>query len=228
MEVHTGFRVEEHRPEHYDAHFHQLFSDAFLLAHRDFMEYVLDGYAKSDAGERLALLMDFRKKMIPREALEVAELGRFNIPPGSALSTRAQLYHGLMILVQQRPAKVFYLMAPRPQDLNRPANTFPRTEIVFAQPGFEWLRRAVEEVIAEENAGLAEHQEPKRDLLRESYEEISFEVVKTYPHCFGTPNGCHVMRTSRERLMDKLIGYQLENQRYLTPDQLATLRVFAK
>lgn len=228
LEEHTGFRVDEHRPENYEAKYSQLFSDAFLLAHRDLMEYVLAGYSQPDIAERLALLMDFRKHMLPPAALEVAELGRFNIPPGSAPSSRVQLFYGVTVMLQQRPAKTLYLLAPRPHDPHRPANTFPQTEIMFVQPGYEWLREAVERVIAEENAGLAEYKEPEHDPLRGMYEALGFEVVKTYAHCFGTPNGCHVMRVSREKFLGALVKYQLENRQYLTKQQLQLLQIIAK
>lgn len=218
LEDHTKLLVPEHQPGRYGPEFAKLFTDRFFFDHMLGMEFVIEGFQKRDVTTRLQQLLDFRARHFPPEALEIGELGRFNIPEGSPPATKAQLYYGLVVLLHQRPIKKLYLMAPRPSDPNRPPSSVPQMDVLFSLPGFEWLRKAAEEAAAELDA-TTPYQSTVALPLRHMYEGLGFTVHHTLEHVMGLPNGCDLMGGPRDRVMLRLIDYGLRHREFLTDAQ---------
>lgn len=232
LETHTGFRIPEHSPLNYGPQYKDLFSDEFLLRHLIYMQQVLDAYGTRDVRKPLDFLWDLRDRTFPPGSLEVAEIQRFNIPPGASPASKAQLFYGLTVLLRQRPIRTAYIMAPRPDDPAL-ADEKPEYEILFSQPGWEFLRRAAEEVIKKREMERRLNRPPqvveapatpKRDLLKEQYESLGFELIHVVPYTFGLPRGCNIMRAPVERLLSNLLAYQFAHTSHLTSEQLRYLQ----
>lgn len=218
LEAHTDKLVPEHDPKTYDPQYAELFSDPFLLRHQMFMTIVIEGFRKRDVKKRMEYLLDFRERNIPKEALEVAELQRFNIPPGLPPATKTQLFYATVVLLRQRPIKTVYLLAPKPFDPNKPHD--PRFQLFSVPPGWGWIKEAAKK--ANENLYPEvpyEPEEAQNDPLREMYEKLGFEVLETLPYAFGLPNGGHIMRAPARRVIDRLVKFQWKHKQYLSESQ---------
>ncbi len=225
LEAHTERAIPEHDSKKYSAQYPGLFSDGFFFKHKIYMATVIEGYGKRDVASLLKMLLDFRRRNLPSEALEVAELGRFNNPAGSAPTARTQLYYGTSLLLSLRPIRSVYLLSPLPPDPNRPPEASPAWEVVFAAPGMEWLTQAAKQTSEERNPTIPYTPNVGRDLLRVGYEELGFKVLEMLPHVFGLPNGAYIMRASRDEFVGNMVRRQLEHPSHLTPDQLEIVKV---
>lgn len=218
-ELQADYRFPEHEG---------IFTDEFLMRHRLHMEMVLDQFEGKNVGKEMAALSALRTQHVPQAAREMAELGRFNIPPGSDSSAKAQLFYGLAVLLTARPIKTVVALSPRPAPPEGQPAAKPTWEIGFVQPGWGWLadiaRQVGDEMDRERGINQEVPPEPIRDPLRDSYEALGLEVVKTVPYSMGLPNGCHVMRSPTSRFLRKIIAYQLEHRDFLRPDQVATIK----
>lgn len=214
--------IPEHQAATYDPQFAGLFGDPFLLRHRIYMANVIDNFKTSDIQALLAHLHEFRERFIPQGALEVAELGRFNIPEGAPASVRAQLYYGLSLLLSSRKINTLYLLSPKPRDPSG-HRIGPDFEVFSVAPGWNWLAEIAEEVAAEQWRASGRNQPtpgpPPADPLRRIYRGLGFDLVSSPDYVFGLPSGANIMRSPIERVLCRIGAYQLARPTHLLAEQ---------
>ncbi|MCB0405298.1 MAG: hypothetical protein KDD51_10975 [Bdellovibrionales bacterium] len=231
LESLTNCLIPEHQAERYNLEqnpdYAGLFSDPFLLRHQLYMVNVIEAFKTKEVTKHLQALYEFRNKRIPPGALEVAELGRFNIPEEAPRSIKAHLFYGLSVLLRTRPINQLYLLSPKPLDPRGPG-PHPEYEIFHVAPGYAWLRKAVEEVLREreaEHGPLPERPgSPPLDPLKRLYENLGFDTLGSPPYVFGLPNGAHVMHSPTNRFLSNIAEYQLTRSDYLSGEQAAVIR----
>lgn len=220
LENHTGYRLPEHLPSSYDPKYANLFSRQSMMRHLLEMGDVIDAFNTDTAGKKLGDLLEWRTQNFPPGSLEVAEIGRFNIPPGSGKAARAHLYYAASFLLMQRPIKSVCVLAPLPPDPNRPQNASPEYEVMFVTPGFEYLADLAR-AVSEEMHPTVPYESPLQHAgLRALYEkDFGFEVRATIPHVRGLPNGAHIMVNSRKDFVGRMVAYQKQHWDYFTAEQ---------
>jgi len=219
-EKQSGHRLVEHAG----------FSGMYLDIHLGLMIDVLEAYGTPNVSAAVEKLMRFRNQFVDQPAREIAELGRFNIPPGSDPGAKTQIFYGLTVLLTDRPSKTVVAHSPRPPP--RPGEKVNQPSFQVFQtgqgPAMRWLaemaRKTAEEWDRERGINQGPFDEPKRDPLRESYENLGLEVTHTETFMQGLPNGGHVMRCSRDRFLRRIIAYQLAHPETLLPAQRAKIQ----
>ncbi|MCB0417601.1 MAG: hypothetical protein KDD39_08130 [Bdellovibrionales bacterium] len=228
LESLTNSLVPEHQAERYDLeknpNYAGLFGDPFLLRHQLNMVNVIEAFNTKDVTKYLQHLHEFRTRHIPPGALEIAELGRFNIPENAPPAVKRHLYYGLSVLLRTRPINQLYLLSPKPLDPRGPG-PHPEYEVFHVAPGYGWLREAVEAVIREREAERGPRPvpagEPPLDPLKHMYANLGFDTLGSPPYVFGLPNGANVMRSPTNRFLSNITDYQLRQPDHLSADQKA-------
>lgn len=217
-ELETGYRFSEHE---------NIFDRDYLRDHRLAMNDLLDHFGQPDIADYFQKVQALRQK-VPQQAREMAELQRFNIPPGAHPASKAQVFYGMTVLLSLRPIKTVVALSPRPAPKSGLRAGGPSWEVAFVAPGFEeWAdiaRRVGEQMDLENGITVTPLPDPPHDSLKEMYESLGLEVVITYPYVKGLPNGAHLYRAPRDRFLRNIITYQETHSQFLTPAQLKTIR----
>ncbi|MEZ4750481.1 MAG: hypothetical protein R3B54_07580 [Bdellovibrionota bacterium] len=226
LEALTNTLVPEHQAERYDLEknpdFAGFLGEPFMLRHQIYMVNVIESFRTKDVTKHLKALHDFRTRHIPPGALEIAELGRFNIPEHAPPAVKAHLYYGLSVLLRTRPIRQLYLLAPKPVDPRGPG-PHPEYEVFHVAPGYGWLRDLVETVVREREAERGPREEPPGspplDPLKRMYTNLGFDTLGSPPYVFGLPNGANVMRNPTDRFLNRISDYQLKTPEHLSGEQ---------
>lgn len=103
LESLTDWRIPEHEA---------LQREHFLL-HRIAMAEVIDARGDADRLHRAREALRRVRARLPAGAYDVAEVGRFHVPPELGAAGKASALFGLLVLVRNRPGiRTFYLEAP--------------------------------------------------------------------------------------------------------------------